>query len=112
MHYLDQELATELNLFTYSMKGKKDADWTIDDLSDEEGWQECKSAVINSVAGNSIPIIFVEEVVGNVLILKHEHDGRDLDLNYADNCVKNIKKIWKNPVKLFTIIEEEDFEVS
>ena len=112
MQYLDQELATELNLFTYSMKGKKDADWTIDDLSDEEGWQECKSAVINSVAGNSIPIIFVEEVVGNVLILKHEHDGRDLDLNYADNCVKNIKKIWKNPVKLFTIIEEEDFEVS
>ena len=26
MQYLDQELATELNLFTYSMKGKKDAE--------------------------------------------------------------------------------------
>ena len=112
MQYLDQELAAELNLFTYSMKGKKDGDWTIDDISDDDGWQLCKSAVICSVAGNSIPTIYVDEVINNILILKHEHDGRDLDLNYADNCVKNIKKIWKNPVKLFTIIEEEDFEVS
>jgi spore cortex formation protein SpoVR/YcgB (stage V sporulation) len=44
--------------------------------------------------------------------LRHEHDGRDLEIDYADNCVKKIKDLWKGPVKLFTIIEDEPFEIS
>lgn len=113
MHYVDQEITRDLNLFTYSQKGKKSsAIWSIDDISDDDGWKECKYATINNIAGNTIPAIYVDEVSKGTLILRHEHDGRDLELNYADNCVKNIQKIWKQPVKLFTIIEGEDFEIS
>ena len=53
----------------------------------------------------------VDEVKKDTLILAHEHDGRDLELDYADNCVKSIAEIWGGPVKLQTQIEDEYFEV-
>ena len=114
MQYLTREKAEELNLFTFSPKGKKNPDWTIDDImEDENSWESIRSIVIKSVAGNMIPVIYIEEVTEkNELILRQEHDGRDLELDYADNCVRLLKNIWNGDVKLFTLIEEEDFEVS
>ena len=59
-----------------------------------------------------IPHIYVQSVDRNgALVLKHEHDGRDLDLDYADNVMSHIKNIWKDDVKLFTVIEEEIWEI-
>ena len=57
-------------------------------------------------------MIYVDEVKKDTLVLRHEHDSRDLELDYADNCVKKIKELWKGPVQLFTILEDEPFEVS
>lgn len=114
MQYLTREKAEELNLFTFSPKGRKNPDWTIDDImEDQDSWEEIRRAVIKSVAGNMIPVIYVEEVTEkNELILRQEHDGRDLELDYADNCVRLLRNIWNGDVKLFAIVEEEDFEVS
>lgn len=110
--YLDRELGEELNLFTYAPEKGKNPDWTIRDISDEDGWDNVKKSLIKGVGGNSIPVIYVDEVKKDKLILRHEHDGRDLELDYADNCVKKIKELWKGPVQLFTILEDEPFEVS
>jgi stage V sporulation protein R len=112
--YLNEELARELNLFTYSKKGKgRNGDWTVDEIvDDEDTFQEIRKVVMGQVGGNMIPIIYVDEMKDGELILRHEHDGRDLELDYADNSVRMVRELWKGPVKLFTIIEEEDFEVS
>ena len=110
--YLDKELAVELGLFTYSPEQGRDPDWVVRDVTDEEGWKEIRQTLIKSIGGNSIPVIYIEEVKKDTLILRHEHDGRDLEIDYADNCVKKIKDLWKGPVKLFTIIEDEPFEIS
>jgi stage V sporulation protein R len=110
MQYLTEEHARELNLFTYSPKGRKNPDWSIDDVVDEEGWPEVRQALISSIGSNSIPVIYVNELKDRTLILQHEHDGRDLELDYADNCVKNISKLWKDKVKLFTVLENDIFE--
>jgi stage V sporulation protein R len=110
--YLDNELMNELNMFTYSPDKGKNPDWLIRDISDEQGYQEIKKTLMKTVSGNSIPVIYVDQVDKDTLILKHEHDDRDLELDYAENCVMKIKDLWKNPVKLFTIIEDEEFEIS
>lgn len=113
--YLTEGLARELNLFTYSKKtGKgKSGDWTIDDITDgDDSFEEIRKNLLMQVGGNMIPVIYVEEVKDGELILRHEHDGRDLELDYADNSLRMLKYLWKGPVKLFTIVEEEDFEVS
>lgn len=110
MQYLDRDICEKLNLFTYSMKSRN-GDWTVDDLSDEDGWKEIRATLLSNVAGNGIPTIYVDEVKKDTLILRHEHDGRDLELDYAENCVRNIKEIWGGPVKLLTKIEDDDFEI-
>jgi stage V sporulation protein R len=112
--YLTEDLARELNLFTFSKKGKgRSGDWTIDEIvEDDDSWFEIRRNLLAQVGGNMIPVIYVDEVKDGELILRHEHDGRDLELDYADNSVTMVRNLWKGPVKLFTIIEEEDFEVS
>ena len=45
------------------------------------------------------------------LILQHDHDGRDIDLDHAENVISGLMKIWPNHVKFFTIIEDEPWEI-
>ena len=110
--YLDKELAAELGLFTYAPESGKDPNWVVRDVNDDEGWTEIRQTLIKSIGGGSIPVIYIDEVKKDTLILRHEHDGRDLELDYAENCVKKIKDLWKGPVQLFTTIEDEPFEIS
>lgn len=108
--YLTREDCEELNLFAFS--NKKDH-YIIDNVSDEEGWKPVKELLIKQVGGNSIPKIYVESIdEGNMLVLHHEHDGRDLELDYADAVVNHVSDLWKDGiVKLLTVIEEEPFEI-
>ena len=108
--YLTQEDCEELNLFAFS--SKKDH-YLIDDVSDEDGWKPVKNMLINQVGANTIPIIYVESIdEGDILVLHHEHDGRDLELDYAEKVVGHINTLWKGGlVKLMTIIEDEPFEI-
>ena len=88
--YLDEEDFRELNFF--ACQNEKDG-----------------SAVVSI---NMIPHIYVDRVESDgTLVLKHEHDGRDLELDYADKVMDHIREIWDKEVKLFTIIEEEIWEI-
>ena len=108
--YLNDDVCRDMNLFSYSLK--RDA-YTIDEVSDEDGWKLIRADLIKNVGLNSIPKIYVEEVISpdNTLILKHEFDGRELDLEYAEQVCKNIVDLWADPVKFFTIIEDDPWEI-
>jgi stage V sporulation protein R len=107
--YLDINDYRKLNLFSYSKKSDK---ITIDDISDEDGWKLVRNSLLKNIGIDSIPKIYVEDITkGGTLILNHEHDGRDLDLEYADNVIGNIRTIWPGDVKFFTVIEEESWEI-
>ena len=107
--YLTRELCEDLGLFTYSEKLKEGV--TIDEISDEEGWEIVKKDLLANIGVNSIPVIYVDEVEDGLLILRHEHDGRDLDLNYAEQVVNHVSYLWPMGAKLYTIIEEELWEI-
>ena len=107
--YLTEEDCEELNLFSFSLHRDE---YKIDDVSDDPGWKSVKEDLIKQVGGNNIPIIVVDGIEdGNILCLKHEHDGRDLELDYGDAVVKHITTLWGDIVKLDTIIEDEPFEI-
>lgn len=109
MCHLDFNDFKELNLFSYSEKKK---DVTIDEVSDDSGWKEIRKDFIKTIGMNSIPLVFISDVDDDgCLILQHDHDGRDLELDYAESVVKKIDSIWPNDVKFFTIIEDEAWEV-
>ena len=84
---LDEEDFRELNFFTYSKK--KNGDMFIDEVSDHDDWKEVRNTLLAEIGVNSIPRIYVHDIKkDNSLVLKHDFDGRDLDLEYADKVVE------------------------
>ena len=107
--FLERKDCEELNLFTYSTKKER---ITVDDVSDEDGWKVIKNDLLRNVGISSIPHISVVDIESDGrLVLEHEHDGRDLDLDYAERVIGQINVLWPKGVKLFTIIEEELWEM-
>ena len=108
--YLDEEDFRELNLFSFVRE--KTGDYKISEVADHDDWKTVKNDMIKHVGINAIPHIYVDRIQADkTLVLKHEHDGRDLDLNYADAVINHIKHIWKGNVSLYTVIEDEVWEI-
>jgi stage V sporulation protein R len=100
----------ENNYFSYSFKKEKKA-ITIDDISDESGWESVRDQMIQNIGLNRVPIVYVDEVEkNNTLSLVHEHDGRDLDLTYATKVFGHIKTLWGDEVRLISMVENEIWE--
>jgi stage V sporulation protein R len=107
--YLTRELCERLGLFSFSEKRK--AGITIDEIYDDDGWKVVKENLISNIGTNGIPVIYVDETEENMLVLRHEHDGRDLDLGHAENVVNHVNVLWPGGAKLYTILEEELWEI-
>jgi len=92
--YLTEELMREMDLFEYEARGD---DIVVDKVSDEDGWKEIKETLIKNVGTGSIPVIKVEDADfghNRTLYLKHYHDGRDLQLEYAEKTIAFIYRLW------------------
>ena len=110
--YLTEEDCYDLNLFTYSKRFNGAT--FIDDISDKEGWKEVKKELLLNIGGSSIPVIHVSEMKKDgTLILRHDHDGRDLELGYARKVGEHIKTLWGSPIHIITQVDGESsrFEV-
>ena len=110
MTYLDRELCTELNLFSYSFD-RSDGYNKIRNVSSEESWKSVRDDLISNVGLNGVPVILVKELKKDgTLVLEHEHDGRDLELSEANKVFEYINDLWHNDIKFSTIIEDESWE--
>tara|TARA_R110000824_G_scaffold132936_5_gene295578 strand:+ start:76 stop:828 length:753 start_codon:yes stop_codon:yes gene_type:complete len=108
--YLDEDLCNELNLFSFAFN-RKDGYHRITDVSGTEGWRTIRDDLIKNIGLNSAPVVFVEDLQKDgTLVLKHEHDGRDLDLAEANRVFSFINELWSAGVKFTTIIEDETWE--
>ena len=108
--YLDEDDLRELNIFSYVRK--KGGDVFISEVADHDDWKDVRNEMIKNISVNTIPHIYVDRVDSEeCLVLKHEHDGRDLDLSHANKVVEHIRKIWQKDVKLYTVVEDEVWEI-
>ena len=108
--YLIEDFMQRMNYFSYSFKNSTKS-ITIDDISDDDGWEKVRDELIKNIGLNRIPTIYVDEIKkNNVLSLIHEHDGRDLDLNYARKVYEHIQTLWGDEIKLTSIVENEAWE--
>ena len=102
--YLTEELIRELNLFEYNTRGN---DKVVSRVADEANWQHIKDTLLQNVGSGTIPVIKVDDAdyLGNrVLLMRHEHDGRDLQLEYAEKTLKYLHQLWGRDVVLVTTI--------
>jgi stage V sporulation protein R len=108
--YLDEELCKELNLFTYSFSHKEGYN-KITEVSGPDSWQSVRDDLIKSVGLRSVPVVLVKELTRDgVLILEHEHDGRDLELSEANKVFEHINDLWHGEVRFTTVIEDDTWE--
>jgi stage V sporulation protein R len=108
--YMDEAFMQEMNYFSYSFKKDKKS-ITIDDVSDNQGWENVRDELLKNIGLNRIPVVYVDELEkNNALVLVHEHDGRDLDLRYAEKVFNYIGILWGDDVRLVSLVENEIWE--
>jgi stage V sporulation protein R len=103
--YLTEELMREMDMFEYEARGDE---FVIDKVSDDEGWKQVKETLIKSVGTGSIPVIKIDDAdFGHTrtLYLKHTHDGRDLQLEYAEKTLAFVQRLWGHECLLETTLQ-------
>lgn len=102
--FLSEEMMRELDFFQHEKRGK---DRVITKVSDEDNWENVKQAMIKNIGSASIPVLQITDAdfLGKRgLYVKHEHDGRDLQLEYAQASLKHLEQLWGKEVTLETIV--------
>lgn len=104
--YLTMELCMEMNLFEYVKQGNA---FVISEVSDDKGWKQIRDILALSVGMGGIPEIKVVEWVqkDNTLYLEHSYEGRELELNHANETLKHLSDLWNGRIMLSTMIEDK-----
>jgi stage V sporulation protein R len=66
-----------------------------------------KEALLKNVGMGTIPIIKVEDADydhNRILYLKHSHDGRDLQVEYAERTLAHLHQLWGYETMLETTL--------
>ncbi len=107
-NYLTKELVEDLDLYLYRKEGDE---WVIV----EKNWEKVRDGILVSMTNFGQPYITIydADLNGNTeLLLKHQHEGQDLDQPYAQKTLEYLQYIWSRPVHLETIIEEQPVRLS
>jgi stage V sporulation protein R len=102
--FLTEELMQEMDMFQYEPRGE---DLVITKVSDRESWREVKETLLKNVGMGSIPVIKIEDAdygQNRSLYLKHAHDSRDLQLEYAEKTLAYLHQLWGREVVLETAV--------
>jgi stage V sporulation protein R len=98
--FLSEKVMRELDLFQHEPKGE---DIVVSKVSDPDGWRDVKETLLHTIGTGSIPVIRITDADfgGNrTLLLAHEHDGRDLLLEYAERTLAYLHRLWGREVSL------------
>lgn len=104
--FFTQEFCERQQLFTYKYNAR-----TGRNEIDSRDFNEVKTKLLTQLTNFGSPVIEIEDAnFGNrgELLLKHIHQGVDLDINFAADTLKNIQALWKRPVNIQTIEEDKD----
>ncbi|MGE3610203.1 MAG: SpoVR family protein [Bacteriovoracaceae bacterium] len=104
--FLTPEFCERQQLFTYKYNPR-----TGRFEIDSKDFQAIKQKLLSQLTNFGQPIIEVED--GNYmnrkeLLLSHVHYGVDLDVNFANETLRNLYAIWRRPVNLRTKYEDKE----
>jgi stage V sporulation protein R len=102
--FLTEELMREMDMFRYEPRGDE---LVIANVSDENGWREVKETLLKNVGMGTVPVIKIADADhdrSRALYMRHEHDGRDLQWEYAERTLAFIHRLWGHEVLLETLV--------
>lgn len=105
--FLTMELMRELDLFEYQREEDK---LVVSQVSDDENWEKVKATLLNNVGMGTVPVIRITDadyMHNRVLYMTHEHDGRDLQMEYLEKTLGFVYQLWGRQVLMMTIINDK-----
>ncbi len=104
--FLTPEFCNRQQLFTYKFNPRSSR-MEID----TRDFEAIKQKLLTQLTNFGQPVIAVEDanyMNRKELLLKHQHQGVDLDMQFAHQTMSNIFAIWKRPVNLTTTYEDKE----
>lgn len=105
--FLTVDIIREVDLIQHEKRGK---DRVVTKVADDDHWEDIKRTLIANVGANSLPVIKIidaDHQRTRTLYLRHYHDGRDLQIEYAEHALKHIQELWGRNVLLETILNNK-----
>ncbi len=102
--FLTEELMAELDMFEYR---RQDDKVVVSNISDEDHWETVKESLLRNVGMATVPVIRIMDADfrhNRVLLLRHEHDGRDLQREYLEKTLGFVYRLWARQVLLETLV--------
>ncbi len=101
--FMHEEFCVAQKLFVYGFNRKTGQHEILD-----RDWRKVKAQLLHSLTNWGQPFIYVTD--GNhgnrgELYLKHEWNGVDLQIDFASETLKNLRRIWNRPVHLESAVE-------
>ena len=109
--FLTPERMRELDLFQHRPEGDERV---VAEVADDEGWERIKATLLKNVGMGSIPVIKAVDVdhsQSGAMLLEHYHEGRDLELGYAERTLEHLHQLWGRGVVLGTVLGGEAAEL-
>ncbi len=103
--FLTEDFCIRNKMFVYKLN-KETGRFDVD----TKDFKAIKAQLLFQMTNFGQPIIKVEDANfenRGELLLQHAHEGLDLQPNYMDATLKNLFLLWKRPVNLITIMDNE-----
>jgi stage V sporulation protein R len=108
--FLTPDFAREHKLFAYKYNPE-----TREYVIDSREFDKVKRQLLFSLTNFGQPIVVVQDANfrnRGELLLRHEHEGIDLKLDWALETLENIFEVWTRPVHIETVVEDEPKRLS
>jgi len=103
--FLTEDFCVRNKMFVYKMN-KETQRFEVD----TRDFKAIKAQLLFQMTNFGQPIIKIENANfenRGELLLQHVHEGLDLQPNYMDATLRNLNTLWKRPVNLVTVMDNE-----
>ena len=100
-NYLTRDLVEKLNLFNFRKIGSQ---WQVTDVN----WEKVRDNLVQQLVhgGNPYIIVVSDDYEGKGgLLLRHRHEGLDLDIIYLEKSLAYVQRLWGKTAVLETLID-------
>ena len=108
--FLTEDFCRRSKLFVFA-KDEKNPVWVIKTRE----FNQVKEMILNSLTNLGRPLIRIADANfenrGELLLIQ-DHDGRELNWNFADDTLVNLHRLWNRPVHLETIKDGKKVRVA
>jgi stage V sporulation protein R len=101
--FLTPDFCRDHKLFSFSWSNRNER-YEIETRE----FKAVKEKLLFQLTNGNNPFIYVEDANfenRGELLLKHDHQGLDLRVDYAKEVMKSLVRVWKRPVNVTTVVE-------